>query len=110
MRWWKLKNYRNLPSSGSPNWALNTKYASFGHLLEGMVKIFLLERICLERAFQRIRLRNRCNPCRMEPLAQVMYDLSDPDLTLGEQEDVARWFFWVGGKFNTKSVIQERKP
>lgn len=35
----------------------------------------LLERICLERAFQGIKMKNRCNPCKMEKYAWEMYIL-----------------------------------
>lgn len=34
--------------------------------------IIILERICLERAFQKIRMKNRCKPCKMEKYAMEM--------------------------------------
>ncbi len=43
---------------------------------EDLIFIFLLERICLERAFQKIRLKQRCHPCVMAPLARYMLYLA----------------------------------
>ena len=39
----------------------------------------ILERICLERAFEKIRMKNRCKPfenfyCKMEKIAYLMLD------------------------------------
>lgn len=48
------------------------------------ISIFLtvLERICLERAFQKIKMKNRCkdykgHPCKMQYLAYKIMDLVD---------------------------------
>ena len=45
----------------------------FNKFLEEMIFTLILERICLERAFQKIRMKNRCNPCKMERFAVSMY-------------------------------------
>lgn len=45
-------------------------------LIEELIFIVLLERICLERAFQKIRLKQRCHPCVMAPLARYMLYLA----------------------------------
>lgn len=34
--------------------------------------VYLLERICLERAFNKIRIKNRCFPCKLYPLVSHM--------------------------------------
>ncbi len=35
--------------------------------------VYLLERICIERAFQRIRMNNRCEPyCKLQKIADLM--------------------------------------
>lgn len=49
------------------------KYETF---VDAISYVFLLERICLERGFQRIRLQNRCGMrpyCKMETIAQRMF-------------------------------------
>ena len=44
-----------------------------------MVFVLILERICLERAFQKIRMKERCKPfsdfsCKMEKIAYFMHE------------------------------------
>lgn len=49
------------------------KYApNFDDFLFQLNYIIILERICLERGFQKIRMKNRCNPCQMERYAIEM--------------------------------------
>ena len=48
---------------------------TFEDFLEKIIYITILERICLERAFQKIRMKNRCKPfCKMEKYAIKMMD------------------------------------
>lgn len=40
-----------------------------------MIAILLMERICLERAFNKIRIKGgKCNPCCVKPVALEMYE------------------------------------
>ncbi len=42
---------------------------------EVLADTYLIERICFERYFQRIRLRrNRCEPCCIQPLMEAMHN------------------------------------
>ena len=52
-------------------WTHSTTFEDF---VEKIIYITILERICLERAFQKIRMRNRCNPCKMEKYAIKMIE------------------------------------
>ena len=45
---------------------------NFEDFVEWLDFYLIVERICLERAFQKIRMKNRCNPCKMERYAHVM--------------------------------------
>jgi hypothetical protein len=41
--------------------------------LEDLAYVYLLERVCLERAFQRIRMTDRCEPvCKLLRIADLM--------------------------------------
>ena len=46
---------------------------SFEHFVQKMIFYIIIERICLERAFQKIKMKNRCKPCKMEKYALEMY-------------------------------------
>ena len=53
-------------------WSHSTTFEDF---VEKIIYITILERICLERAFQKIRMKNRCKPyCRMEKYAIKMME------------------------------------
>ncbi|KKK62437.1 hypothetical protein LCGC14_3004320, partial [marine sediment metagenome] len=46
------------------------------YFTECCIYLILLERICLERAFNKIRIKGgRCNPCCVAKIAQKMYGL-----------------------------------
>jgi hypothetical protein len=34
--------------------------------------VYLLERICIERAFNKIKIKNRCTPCKLRPIVSNM--------------------------------------
>lgn len=41
--------------------------------IDGLAYVYLLERVCLERAFQRIRMTDRCEPvCKLLRVADLM--------------------------------------
>src|SRR4030065_2202931 len=46
-----------------------------------------LERICLERAFQKIRMKNRCKPapCKIAQLVRLMYQQSGDWMLVSEE-------------------------
>jgi len=44
----------------------------FDNFVSDFIYINILERICLERGFQKIRMKNRCKPCKMEKYANEM--------------------------------------
>jgi len=47
---------------------------NFDKFVNQLIFIQILERICLERGFQRFRIKNRCNPCKMLKYAKfIMY-------------------------------------
>lgn len=46
---------------------------NFDDFVNYIVFIVILERICLERAFQKIRMKGRCNPCKLEKFAYFMF-------------------------------------
>lgn len=55
---------------------------SFEHFVQACIYYTLIERVCLERGFQRIRMKNRCKPyqkdekkysCKMEWVTLEMY-------------------------------------
>lgn len=53
---------------------------SFELFAETLVFFTLLERICLERSFQKFRMRNRCKPyktypCKMEYITMKLYKM-----------------------------------
>lgn len=54
---------------------LETKDKSFELIVSEMVFLFLLERVCVERGRNNIRMKNRCNPCKMENIAWKMYSI-----------------------------------
>lgn len=47
------------------------------HLVFQINFITVLERICLERGIQKIKIKNRCNPCKMEQFAIQMIEWSE---------------------------------
>lgn len=54
-------------------WILERDY-TLDHFVSEIIFITILERICLERAFQKIRMKNRCEPiCSMEKYAVELY-------------------------------------
>jgi len=46
----------------------------FKIFVEEIIYFTILERICLERGFQKIRIKNRCDPCKMRKYAITMYN------------------------------------
>lgn len=51
----------------------NLRYEdSFEYFVHNLIYIFIVERIYLERGFQRIRMKNRCSPCKMDKYADEM--------------------------------------
>lgn len=34
--------------------------------------VYLLERVCIERAFNKIKIKNRCSPCKLRPIINKM--------------------------------------
>jgi hypothetical protein len=44
----------------------------FDRFVKELNFIIILERICLERGFNKIRMKNRCKPCKMEKYAREM--------------------------------------
>lgn len=44
----------------------------FDDFVNYCVFTLVLERICLERGFQKIRMKNRCHPCKMQKYACEM--------------------------------------
>jgi hypothetical protein len=42
--------------------------------VDNLIYTLILERVCIERAFQKIRMKDRCNPCKMEKYALIMTD------------------------------------
>jgi len=52
------------------------KSESFENFVEWCIFFILLERICLERAYNKIRIKGgRCNPCCVEKIAHKIYEL-----------------------------------
>lgn len=49
---------------------------NFDYFVQWIIYYTIVERICLERAFQKIRMKNRCKPCKMEKYALEMYKWS----------------------------------
>jgi hypothetical protein len=46
---------------------------NFDRFVDTLSYVSLLERICLERAWQKIRMKNRCKPhCKLTPYADLM--------------------------------------
>jgi hypothetical protein len=45
----------------------------FEWFLDNLNYIIILERICLERSFQHIRMKERCKPCKMERYAKYIH-------------------------------------
>jgi len=45
--------------------------------IKTFIFLIILERICLERGFQKIKMKNRCNPCKMEKYAYKIMELVD---------------------------------
>lgn len=64
------------------------KYArgEFNSFVAEISYTILLERICLERAFQKIRMKNRCDPkpCKIEQLVKIMYEQSGDWMVVSE--------------------------
>lgn len=48
----------------------------FDDFIDWLEFFLIVERICLERAFQKIKMKNRCNPCKMDKYAHMMKDWS----------------------------------
>lgn len=46
---------------------------SYGRFVVDCIYYIILERVCLERGFQKIRMKNRCNPCKMEKYAKEIF-------------------------------------
>ena len=44
----------------------------FDTFVDHLIFLHILERICLERRFQHIRMKNRCKPCKMWKYAQYI--------------------------------------
>jgi hypothetical protein len=45
----------------------------YERFLEELIWVSIIERVCLERAFQRIRMKNRCEPvCKLLKIADLM--------------------------------------
>ena len=54
-------------------WKESTSYISFIYWL---IYYDIIERICLERAFNKIRIKGgRCNPCCVRNIASKMFDI-----------------------------------
>lgn len=54
----------------------------FDRFVAELEYVYLLERICIERAFQRIRMKDRCEPfCKLQKVADLMrYPDEWPDI------------------------------
>jgi hypothetical protein len=62
----------------------------YDRFLDGLAYTYLLERVCLERAFQRIRMTDRCEPvCKLLRIA---------DLMMYPEEWPPVREYWVGSK------------
>jgi len=55
---------------------------SFEEFIEDFIWVVICERICLERAFNKCRMKNRCKPvCKVGPVADaIMLALEDEGL------------------------------
>ena len=60
----------------------------FSYLVEYMIQTIVLERVCLERAFERIRMHDRCKPlkvdrdysCKMDYISELMVGCIKDDI------------------------------
>jgi len=57
-------------------------HGEYDRFVDKLAYIYLLERVCIERAFQRIRIKNRCEPvCKLLKIADLMqYPEEWPDI------------------------------
>lgn len=44
----------------------------FDDFVSSIIYFTVLERICLERGFQKIKMKNRCKPCKIKKYATIM--------------------------------------
>jgi hypothetical protein len=66
--WKTTKNNINMLEEGDDSIDL------FNWFVDDFIYLHILERICLERGFQKIKMKNRCKPsCKMSPYAGYIF-------------------------------------
>jgi hypothetical protein len=72
-RWNINKNKGDITLYISNIWEESESYISFIYWL---IYSVIIERVCLERAFNKIRVKGgRCNPCCVKNVASKMFDI-----------------------------------